>query len=241
MIYSEEIKIGLKDIDKNLIVKDSAILEYLENIAIRHADSLGYGLKENTESQVNWVLLDWKVEKLQSIKYGQMLNVNTWSKSIEKCYGYRNFEIYNQKGELCVVATSKWLLLNTKTKSIVKADEKLINDFDSHPDKTVLKNETFEKLAVLDNFEVIKEYEIKRRDIDMLGHVHNIYYLDLAKEILPQEVFDCTNFKTIRISYRKEMKYKDVVKLKYVKNESKYVITITNNDDSVIHSIIELE
>ena len=241
MIYTENIKIGLKDVDKNLVLKDSAILEYLENIAIRHADSLNYGLNSNSENNVSWVLLDWDLKKIQPVKYGQSLILNTWSKSIEKCYGYRNFELYNQDGLLCVVASSKWLLINTKTNSILKADEKLIKDFDSHPEKTVLDCEDLKKLIVPQNFDTTKTYEIQRRDIDLLGHVHNVYYLDMAYEVLSKEVYENKNFKSIRISYRKEIKYGDVIDIKLFFDNNKHIIVIENKNNNIIHSVIELE
>ena len=241
MIYTENIKIGLRDVDKNLNLKDSAILEYLENIATRHADSLCYGINNNTENGVSWVLLDWDLKKIQSIKYGQHLTVKTWSKSIEKCYGYRNFELYNEDGVLCVVAASKWLLINTTTKGIVKASEKLINDFDSHPEKTVLDCEDFKKINIPETFEITKTYKVQRRDIDLLGHVHNVYYLDFAYEILPQEVYDSFKFTKIRISYRKEIKFEDTIKLKLSSNNKKYTLVMENVSNNTIHSVIELE
>ena len=94
MIYSEKIKIGLKDIAKGNIVGNKAILEYFENIAGHHADSLGYGIKN---TNLNWVLLEWKVKMIKEIEGGQTLTVNTWSRSVDRCYGYRDFEIYNEK------------------------------------------------------------------------------------------------------------------------------------------------
>ena len=44
MIYKEEFKIGLKDVGKENQVNNKAILEYLEDIAAYHSDSVGYGV-----------------------------------------------------------------------------------------------------------------------------------------------------------------------------------------------------
>ena len=44
MIYKENFKVGLKDIWKGNEVSNSAILEYLEDIAAYHSDSVGYGI-----------------------------------------------------------------------------------------------------------------------------------------------------------------------------------------------------
>ena len=44
MIYKEKFKIGLKDVWKGQEVSNIAILEYLEDIAAYHSDSVGYGI-----------------------------------------------------------------------------------------------------------------------------------------------------------------------------------------------------
>ena len=41
MIYKEKFKIGLKDVWKNSEVSNIAILEYLEDVAAYHSDSVG--------------------------------------------------------------------------------------------------------------------------------------------------------------------------------------------------------
>ena len=41
MIYKEQFKIGLKDVWKNSEVSNIAILEYLEDVAAYHSDSVG--------------------------------------------------------------------------------------------------------------------------------------------------------------------------------------------------------
>lgn len=41
MIYKEKFKIGLKDVWKDSKVSNVAILEYLEDVAAYHSDSVG--------------------------------------------------------------------------------------------------------------------------------------------------------------------------------------------------------
>lgn len=84
MIYKEKFKIGLKDVWKGEEVSNIAILEYLENIAAYHSDSVGYGIKTSDITHLNWLLLDWRVKVIKRPKYGQELNIHTWSRSVEK-------------------------------------------------------------------------------------------------------------------------------------------------------------
>lgn len=52
MIYKEKFKIGLKDVWKNSEVSNKAILEYLENIAAYHSDSIGVRCKYHRRNKL---------------------------------------------------------------------------------------------------------------------------------------------------------------------------------------------
>ena len=103
MIYTEKFKIGLKDVWKGEEVSNIAILEYLENIAAYHSDSVGYGVRTTKDTNLNWILLDWKVKFLKRPKYGQELTINTWSRKVQKFYAFRDFQIYVDENNLSVI------------------------------------------------------------------------------------------------------------------------------------------
>ena len=239
MIYKEKFKIALKDIGKNNEVNNKAILEYLENIACYHSDSLGYGIHKSDETQILWLLLDWKIKVIKRPKYGNTLNIHTWSRGFVKCYAYRDFEIYDEENNLCVIATSKWLLLNKKTRKISKVEDEIGDKYDSEPNMSVFENE-IEKINLPENYENSINYQVKRKDIDVIGHMHNLYYLDLAYEALPDEVYEKRPFNEIRITYKKEIKLGETVICKYIKDKDRHVVVIQSDDEKTLHSVIEL-
>ena len=71
MIYQEKFKMGLKDIGKDNKAKNRALLEFLENIAAYHSDYVKYGANDTMETNVSWILLDWKLQVIKRPKYGQ--------------------------------------------------------------------------------------------------------------------------------------------------------------------------
>lgn len=240
MIYKEKFKIGLKDVCKGEEVSNIAILEYLENIAAYHSDSVGYGVNTTKQTNLNWLLLDWKVKVLKRPQYGQELEINTWSRKIEKFYAYRDFEVYDEQMNLCVIATSKWLLVNSKTGKISRVDSEMTEKYQSESDKSVFKNEEITKINIPESFENKIIYQVQRRDIDVIGHMHNLYYLDIAYEALPKEIYDKRPFDNVRIMYKKETKLGEKVVEKYSNVEGKNVVVIQSEDEKVLHSIIEV-
>lgn len=241
MIYKEKFKIGLKDVGKGKQVSNKAILEYLEDIGAYHSDKVGYGIATTDTTHLSWILLDWKVKVIKRPQYGQTLDIHTWSREIIKYYAYRDFEIYDENHNICVIASSKWLLINNETGKIAKVEPEMADRYQSEWGKSVFPGQEIEKLKEPENYKNGIKYEIKRKDIDIIGHVHNLYYLDMAYEALPQEVYDNRPFDEIRIMYKKEIKLGDKVNCKYAYEQNKHMVVIKSEDDKTLHAIIELK
>lgn len=240
MIYKEKFKIGLKDVWRGQEVNNRAILEYLENIAAYHSDSVGYGVNTTEDTHLNWLLLDWKVKIIKRPQYGQVLDIHTWSRHIVKCYAYRDFEVYDGNNELCVIASSKWLLVNNHTGKITKVEQEMADKYQSETDKSVFEEKEIEKIKAPENYNSSIIYQTKRKDIDVIGHMHNLYYLDLAYEALPDSVYEEKAFDNIRIMYKKEIKFGDTVICKYSYENGKHIVVIQSKDEKILHAIIEL-
>ncbi|MCI8383890.1 MAG: hypothetical protein HFJ33_03360 [Clostridia bacterium] len=241
MIYKEKFKIGLKDVWKGNQVSNKAILEYLEDIASYHSDQVGYGINTSEKTNLSWILLDWKVKVIQRPEYGKTLEIQTWSREIKKCYAYRDFKIYDEEGKLCVIATSKWLLINHHTGKIEKVEAEMAEKYQSEIEKSVFEEKEIEKIKEPEKYINSIIYQIRRNDIDIIGHLHNLYYLDIAYETLPKEVYEKRPFNQIRIMYKKEIKLGETVIGKYANVENKHLIGIYSQNEKILHAMIELK
>lgn len=240
MIFKTEFKTGVKDIGKDNLIKNRSILEYLENAGTYHSDLAGYGPNDIKRTGVTWILLDWKLQMTNRPKYGETVYIETWAKGINKYFTDRDFKIYNAKHELCGMASSKWALVDTNTGRIARITEDIMKNYESE-DIHVFPEGELDKLKEPEECSNYINYTVIRKDIDLNRHMHNLYYLDLAYEALPQDVyFDERPFSNVRISYKKEIKLGDTLVCKYAKVDNKHVVTIKNSDESKIHSIIEL-
>ncbi len=240
MIFTEKVKTDFKGLEKDTHLGNRAILEYFENIAGRHADTLGNGVNDIPNTHSAWILLDWKVKVLRRPAYGEELTVTTWSHSIERCFGNRYFTIEDELGRICVAASSKWVLMDTEKWSIIRVDNELSEKFGSEPDRTIPIGPTLDRLKPPAEYLSEVEYTVQRRDIDLFGHVHNTNYLDLAYEALPEEVYAQRPFDSVRITYKKEIRLGEKLLLKYAFADGKHTVAITSGDGGVLHSLIEL-
>ena len=239
MIFKEKFKMGLNDIGKDNNIKNISILKILENIGGYHSDIAGYGSNDIATNKLTWILLDWKLKVLNRPKYGQTLDVHTWARVGNRFFTYRDFEIYDENGTLCAIATSKWTLINIEEGKMERITEEVIEKYKTE-EKEVFPGEKLDKLQMPEEFLSSINYTVKRKDIDINKHMHNLNYLDLAYEALPEEVYNLRPFDNVRIMYKKEIKYGDTVECKYTREDDKYVVVISSQDNKQLHSIIEL-
>lgn len=239
MIFESTVKTGLKNIGKNNQIKNEAILEILENVAGYHSDSVDFGVFSINETKSSWVLLEWKIKVLKRPLYAEELKVKTWGRYFQKAYTYRDFKIFNSKGELCIIATSKWALINIDTHNILRLTDEIKNLYKPE-EVSVFEEETLPKINIPEKFTHSIEYTVGRKDIDINNHMHNTYYLNLAYEALPEEVYNNRPFNEFRITYKKEIQLGDKITCNYTLQDNKYIIVIETKEKNVTNAVIEL-
>lgn len=172
-------------------------------------------------------------------KYNDEITIKTWPRILEKFYSYRDFEIYDNNNSLIAIATSKWIMINVKTGKIERITDDILKAYGT-VDKSVFDKTLIEKAVEPEYLKLNFKYKIQRRDIDTNGHVNNINYISYAIETLPEEIYEKNEFNNIQIHYKKEIKYGEIIKCYYSVKHNKHIVTIKNEDDSILHSIIKL-
>lgn len=238
MIFEQHYKVGNRDIGNNNKATNKAMLKYLENIACMHSDEVGYGINTIAETKVVWILLDWKYKVIERPKYGQNIKVRTWSRKMEKYYAYRDFEICDEKENVIAIATTKWVLLGVDTRKLQRIPEELVSKYEQETQRHVFENE-IEKLHEIENYQYSIELKTRRTDLDINNHVNNLNYLDLAYEILPDEIYN-KELNNVRITYKHQTEPKETVNIAYARQKDKNIITIKTQNQEQLHAIIEL-
>jgi len=234
----KEFKITIRDINNNLELTNKAILSFFEDIGGLHSDIAGYGLKEIEKTRLSWVLLNWKVKVLKRLKYGDLVKVKTWSRGAVRACTFRDFQLYNEDGELCVIGTSKWTLIHLE-KGLVRLTDEILEKY-SAENKCVFEDYGYKKLIEPTEYSNIYNYTVLRRDIDINNHMHNLYYLDLAYEALPKEIYENYTFDNIEIMYKNGAKLYENLKCFYSMQGNEHFVTIKSEDEKTLHAIVKL-
>ena len=239
MVYKEKYRIGIEDVAHNSQATNKALLSIMEDIACAHSADVGYGVLEVETKHRAWVLLDWKIKVIKRPVYGCIIDASTWSRKIDRLCAYRDFELKDEDGEILAIGSSRWILTDTERRRPVRLTEDIAALYESE-DRTVFEDEISEPEYSKEMFENAEEmiYNIQRRDIDINQHMNNLSYLDMAYEILPDNIYNNKVFNNIRIVYKKEILYGENVECYYEEQNNKHIITAKSQDN--INAIIEL-
>jgi len=240
MILENEYTVKLSEIGKGNKATNKAILSFLEDIGGIHSNQAGYGIFDIEKTHLSWILLGWRLQVIRRPKYAEKIKIKTWSKGVVKLYTYREFEIYDENENLIIKASSKWVLLDTEKGKIVRIEPAVIEKYQPEIGREVFGIEEFDKFKEPEEYQFETEYTVRRADIDVNNHMHNLNYIELANEALPQDVYKGALFNDVRITYKKEIKLGDTVKCKYAFREDKHIVVVKSKDESVLHAIIEM-
>ena len=239
-IFSHKITLNYSDVDKDNEMTDKGILRLMQEVAGVHSGSLGYGVNDIPKTGLAWIILNWKLRVINRPHTNTPLIVNTWVRSENPLYSYRDFEVYDSQKNLIATATSKWILFDINKKSIIKIPEGIKEKY-SYENRFAICEKWNEKLKEPKDSKYVKSYIVQRRDIDTNNHVNNLYYLDFALEALPEKIYNSVKFSNVEIMYKLEAKLGDKLTLFYSKlNDNEIIVTIKDKEKEKIHAIVKL-
>ena len=205
MIYESNYKVGINQVGHSNLLTNFSLLSFLEDVGAMHSDLAGYGINDISRTHLSWVLLHWKVHTFIKVAYGAVLTIKTWSHYSSKFFCYRDFEVYDEQNNLVAIASSKWTLINIENKNLEKINDTILSSYQPE-NKSVFTDIEIQKLKEPENSILTYNYTIQRSNIDINRHMHNLDYLSLAYEALPEDVYYSSEFNNIEIMYKKEAK-----------------------------------
>ena len=232
MIFKTDFIPLVEDYDKNGLLTLEAVVRLMENAGSRHSDFAGDSVIQKSAGGKAWVLTDWKVRVENFPEYGKPIHVETWSEKPSSPLGVsRNYVMY-VNGKKCAAGTSKWVVLDLETKRLCKIDTALMDAYQVE-EGNAFGEEKMEKIQLPDEFSHEIQIPLRRSDIDFNFHVHNLCYLNLALEALPEEEYKNRKFKNFRASYKNAVTENDSLTCRYSLGNVKHVVAFYANGSTL--------
>ena len=226
--YAEKLIIKYSEIDQNQALKPYSLLNFLQDIASKNAEDLGFGYSYIYPKNYAWFLIKYRMEFLEYPFDIQELVLKTEPRGYNRLFAYRDFELYSNDNLIARVA-STWSLVDVETRSIapietvIKGNERML-PFEKREDDL-----SYAKITTITTPQLEKEFEVRYNDLDVNGHANNGNYIVWALEPLSFEFKNSHKIKTIDMVYKKEAKFGEkITSLIMFKDESTTVHRLKN-------------
>lgn len=172
------------DVDREERLTLRGVYKFLQDAAIAHANKYDVGSRAMLTRGESWVLNRMATHLARYPRYEEALRVETWSSGIKGFKGYRDFRVFDAAGEVVIAASSLWLYVNTRTKSIIRVPRDVAEGFPMvnaavfRPDLEDLE------FAAPGPDASVASVTLRFGDIDANDHVNHTAYFDLVQTAL---------------------------------------------------------
>jgi acyl-ACP thioesterase len=181
-----DVTVSYWDVDREAKLQLPAVFKYLQEAAIKHADQFDAGARAMVSRGQSWVLNRLVATVHRYPRYEEPLRVETWSSGIRAFKGFRDFRIHG-RDELLVSASSLWLYVDLKTKSLVRVPADIAAAFPSRAG--VVFRPDLDRLRLASPRRESRQtasVSVRYSDIDGNGHVNNTAYLAYLQTALAE-------------------------------------------------------
>ena len=211
-----------------------AIVKRLQDVCVFHAENIGRGPFFWIREKCSWIIVSWQLVIRSMPRFGDNLTTKTWGYSFHAMEGDRNFVITGDDGRIFVEAAARMIYFDLDKQRPVRVPREEMEGYGTHD-----KLETFEysprRIRLPEGPYVPEEpIPIQPMNIDTLGHVNNLVYIEAAMQYLP-ETFQVSE---LRVQYLHQVKKGEALCPKRYE-DGEHVVIVLENGAGDICSIVE--
>lgn len=224
MKHSAKIVLYSSYFDLNDRLSAKSFLNLFQDVAGVNAVEIGVGYEDMLKKNLYWILSRVKFDVLKMPVPNQTVIVETWPHEKGRIDFDRDFKILSEDGEVLVIGTSKWCVIDTETRSLQRTDN--VNYVgEICPD--VNYQEKFGKIMLPqeDSFEEVFTHTVRFSDLDHNKHMNNTNYALLAANATTNQ-----NFSHFEINFSSECVLGDEIVVSLAKTEDGEFVVGKNGD-----------
>ncbi|MCL1849806.1 MAG: thioesterase [Bacteroidetes bacterium] len=203
-VYSREFHICGYDVDHNCRITIDKLLCMMHETAWSHVTHLKRGWQELQAEGLFWALakLHLKIHKLP--KWNDKIRIETWAKERESIMFMRDYEVFDETGELLCCAISEWMLVDYRLNKIVRLER--LNTHLDYPKDRVAFEGRVPRLPRVEFPENSHFHTVVLSDLDMNQHVNNASYVRWVVDRFSYEQYNQLQIKELIINYVNQLK-----------------------------------
>lgn len=124
-MYSFSNRVRYSEVNSEKELTLPSLLDYLQDCCTFESEDFGVGVDYLAKEQVAWILSSWEIKVYRYPQMGQHIKVSTWPYAFRGFYGYRNFCIEGEDGEIFAEANSVWVFMDTEKIRPARVSERM--------------------------------------------------------------------------------------------------------------------
>ena len=188
-----------------------ALFNRFQELAGMHAEYLQVGYDLLRESKLAWILSRIRLHIISLPSWGDTIQLATWPKGIDRLFAMREFSLKNEMGEILVLASSAWLLVDID-KNRPQRIETLPVDL-RFPGAPPAIQETPDKIEMPERLTPVFDRPVWLSDIDTNMHVNNAQYAKWIGDCFSGDQFRSRRMKSMQINFLEETLLGDTIEL----------------------------
>lgn len=226
-VFSKDWEINFTQCTPNGFLKYTDLCNLLQLTAAEHSEIGGISFSDMQEFDQAWVLSRMRVEITELPKWKDIVTVKTWINTLENSRSVRALELY-VNGNKLVGSETFWAVFNTKT----RRPEQLAlpySHFNLFPENKAT-NESFSKINIHGNTELVFQKTVALSDLDIVNHVNNVKYLEWCLDFVPTELILNQKVANFEMNFIKELSLGDSVSIHENATQNKTIFSVAKED-----------
>ena len=235
--HDRQFTVRYSEVDFKDEMKISSVLSCLQEIACSSADELGFGYNFLQPQGIAFLLSGTYLQFNRPIRLGEKITARTWPTPPSYAVFGREYQIFDEKGEPLVNATSRWCAVQLNAGKILQSKFLFGQDYSGYNTDKALEISS----PKIPQFDVEKEGELRytmtvaHADYDHYFHVNNARYADYCANAFTLEEWSNWRLKSFFITYAKQCRAGD--KLSFYRKpleRGEYLVQGVNGDGQTV-------
>ena len=240
MQVKQDFLVRLEDTGAGFQLSNKGFVTMLTNLACLHGNRIGQGLMDREKCHLSWMVVGWRLVVDHRPRLSETVHGLTWASGYGRLQTTRDFLLYDEQGQAAAKATSSWLVLDEHNTRVRRMTREIVEPSGPEIDNQNFPGSAFPREAPAFAPERTVEVQVTRAMIDCNDHVHNVAYLDLFEEALPEDE-DMDRFHDLTLVYRREIRPRERVTAVYGRAGEERIVVLKEADTDLVHAFLLLK
>ena len=181
----------------------TALCRFAQESAGCHAERLGFGSMSLASRNMAWVLREQTMDVRRFPALGETLRIRTWPTRAERVLCHRDYAMVDGQDNIVALGTSAWFGVDLATRRPCKSESFFSLPWDRLPAPAF--DGPLPGLKAPEGETVRQVRTARSSDIDALGHMNNLRYVDWIADHLAGAGHEGCVVRRLRIRYAREV------------------------------------